>query len=68
MPKFIVQRDKGWPVDAEVYPFGETFDSEDSRCAEGVERGYLSEVSAVQPKKERRPRDAAPELTPPPED
>jgi hypothetical protein len=45
MPKYEVFLDKGWPIEAPIYKFGEVFESDDPRCAEDVEHGYLAEVT-----------------------
>ena len=46
MPRYKVMVDKGWPLGAAVYKFGEQFDSDDPRIADDVEHGYLEVVTA----------------------
>ena len=45
--KLRVLRDKGLPVDAPIYAFGETFESGDERGARWVEQGYAEHVSGL---------------------
>lgn len=52
--KYIVQRDKGFPVDDNPrFAFGETFEPDNATtaemCAVGVESGYLAIAPAAKP-------------------
>lgn len=51
--KLRVLRDKGLPVDAPIYAFGETFESDDERAATWLKQGY---AELVDDGKKERPR------------
>ena len=49
MPKYKVNRSAGWPILHEgraPHQLGETFESDDPSCEQGVEQGYLIAVDA----------------------
>jgi hypothetical protein len=53
MPKYIVNRDSGWPTPAEhflapTYRQGESFESNDPQCEKAVQQGYLSRADESQ--------------------